>query len=97
MRAATSSRSQFLASVCIREPRDGQGVRDATRDGLGVAQLGFCLVLHAICTISTGRIRSAASSPKRLALTTLWTLAECSGHRPAISTHPALKTYPPHR
>ena len=71
MRAATSSRSQFLASVCIREPRDGQGVRDATRDGLGVAQLEFCLVLHAICTISTGRIRSAASSPKRLALTYL--------------------------
>lgn len=47
MRAATSSRSQFLASVCIREPRDGQGVRDAMRDGLRVAQLGFCLVLHA--------------------------------------------------
>lgn len=47
MRAATSSRSQFLASACIREPRDGQGVRDAMRGGLRVAQLGFCLVLHA--------------------------------------------------
>jgi hypothetical protein len=70
MRAATSSRSQFLASVCIREPRDGQGVRDAMRGGLRVAQLGFCpspaCCLWTLCTISTGRISELHPAPNGL-------------------------------
>ena len=88
MRAATSSRSQFLASVCIREPRDGQGVRDAMRGGLRVAQLGSCLVLHAASRLYA-RFRQVGRTQPQMAcadyLQTLLGVVPQAGH-------PALKT-----
>jgi hypothetical protein len=94
MRAATSSRSQFLASACIREPRDGQGVRDAMRGGLRVAQLGFCLVLHAASGLYA-RFRQVGSAcctqPQTACADCLQALAGCSA---TDSTHTLKTTHP---
>ncbi|OCL06408.1 hypothetical protein AOQ84DRAFT_355482 [Glonium stellatum] len=72
-------------------------------DGLRVAQLGFCLVLHAASS-PYARFRQVGSAARcnqpqpACADSAMQALAECCGHTGRLPPlNPALKTYPPHR